>query len=613
MLLIHKHLSLAGVFELLTYERLCYNIICEYMESGEFMTKRQWVTKFMLMHKWVLVCGFIITTLMTMINLIYPFLNGRIINIAFYDKDMSAFLNLCLIYAGILIFNQFVVATLNNLISSQLMTGFVFDIRRALFKKILHKKGKDLSGMYSGDMISRMNHDAADIMNLIFWSGLWGYSNFLHILFAVCFMFYYNIFLGAFTVVLVPVVFFSSKYFKARAQKVNKDIAAEQGKLSSYLFEIVKNLREIKILNASKKVRSVYLRKTTSINKMNVENGRIEVTTERLNSFITLIAQLLIFVICAYFIVKGQMQLGVFVAAISYFNIAVNYFSSINSKIVDVWGQTISLQRVVDILNEEEEDYKENHPPKQIKEGKIEFNNVTFGYTEDRPVLNGFNLRVDAGSTIGIVGKSGAGKTTMGNLLYNLYNVDSGELLIDGMNVNEYNLHSLRSQVGIVHQETILYDNTLRYNLSFTNNKDNDDALMEAIKKAALYDVVLTFPDGLDTLLGTEGQELSGGQKQRLAIARILVKNPKILVFDEATAFLDSRNEALIRNVMSEMSQDRTLIIIAHRFSTIKSCDKIAVLADGVVKGFDTHDVLIRNNKTYIDLFSEQCLGGEAV
>jgi ABC-type multidrug transport system fused ATPase/permease subunit len=592
---------------------LCYNIFCEYMESGELMTNRQWVTKFMLMHKWVFVCGFLITTLMTMINLIYPFLGGEIINIAFYDKDMSAFLNLCLIYAGILLFNQFVVATLNNLISSQMMTGFVFDIRRALFNKILHKKGQDLSGMYSGDMISRMNNDATDIMNLVFWSGLWGYSNLLHILFAVCFMFYYNVLLGAFTVVLVPAVFFASKYFKTRAQKINVDIRAEEGKLSSYLFEIVKNLQEIKILNAGKKVTSTYLRKTTSINKMNVENGRIEVTTERVNAFITLIAQLLIFVICSYFIVKGQMQLGVFVAAISYFNMAVNYFGSINSKIVDVWGQTVSLQRVVDILNEEEEDYQENQPPKPIEQGRIEFNNVTFGYTEDSQVLNGFNLRVDAGSTVGIVGKSGAGKTTMGNLLYNLYKVDGGELLIDGINVNEYNLHSLRSQVGIVHQETILYDHTLRYNLSFTNNKDNDEALMEAIKKAALYDVVQTFPDGLDTLLGMDGQELSGGQKQRLAIARILVKNPKILVFDEATAFLDSRNEALIRKVMSELSKDRTLIIIAHRFSTIASCDKIAVIADGVVQGYDTHDVLITSNKTYIDLFSEQFAGGEAV
>ncbi|WP_281349937.1 ABC transporter ATP-binding protein [Paenibacillus tengchongensis] len=565
------------------------------------------------MHKWVFACGFLITTLMTMINLMYPFLNGRIINVAFYDQDMSAFLNLCLIYAGILVFNQFVVATLNNLISSQLMTGFVFDIRRALFNKILHKKGKDLSGMYSGDMISRMNHDAADIMNLVFWSGLWGYSNFLHIVFAVGFMFYYNVFLGAFTVVLVPAVFFASKYFKARAQKVNQDIATEQGKLSSYLFEIVKNLQEIKILNAGKKVTSVYLRKTTSINKLNVENGKIEVTTERVNAFITLLAQLLIFTVCAYFIVKGDMQLGVFVAAVSYFSMAVTYFSSINSKIVDVWGQTVSLQRVVDILNEEEEDYKDNQPHTQIKEGRIEFNNVTFGYTQDRPILNGFNLCIDAGSTIGLVGRSGAGKTTMGNLLYNLYNVDGGELLIDGVNVNEYNLHSLRSQVGIVHQENILYDNTLRYNLSFSNNKDHDDVLMEALKKAALYDVVLTFPDGLDTLLGTDGQELSGGQKQRLAIARILVKNPKILIFDEATSSLDSKNEALIRQMMSELSQDRTLIIIAHRYSTIASCDKIAVLADGVVQGYDTHDVLITSNQVYMDLFSEQYAGGEAV
>ncbi|SFL07223.1 ATP-binding cassette, subfamily B [Paenibacillus sp. 1_12] len=576
------------------------------------MTKRQWVTKFMLMNKWVFLCGFIVTTLMTLINLIYPFLNAKIINIAFYDKDMTAFLNLCFIYAGILFFNQFVVATLNNLIQSQLMTGFVFDIRRALFKKILHKKGKDLSEMYSGDMISRMNKDTTDIMKLIFTSGLWGYSNFLHIIFAVCFMFYYNILLGAFTVVLVPVVFFTSKHFKKKSQIVNKDISKEQGKLSSYLFEIAKNLQEIKILNACKKVTRFYLRKTTSINKMNVESGRIDVTTERVNSFITLIAQLVIFMTCAYFIVKGQMQLGVFVAAVSYFNMAVNYFSVINGKIVDVGKQNVSLQRVVDILNENEEDYKESHPPKHIKEGTIEFNNVTFGYTEDKHVLNGFNLRVDAGSTIGIVGKSGAGKTSMANLLYNLYNVDGGELLIDGMNVNEYNLHSLRSQVGIVHQETILYDHTLRYNLSFTNNKDHDDALMEALKKAALYDVFLTLPNGLDTLLGTDGQELSGGQKQRLAIARILVKNPKILIFDEATSFLDSQNEALIRNMMRDMSKDRTLLIIAHRFSTIKNCDKIAVLADGVVAGFDTHDVLITSNETYIDLFHEQYIGDEA-
>lgn len=575
------------------------------------MTTRQWITKFVLMHKWVFLCGFIITTTGTMINLIYPFLNGKIINIAFYEKDMGAFLKLCLVYAGILVFNQFIVMTLNNLISSHLMTGFVFDIRRALFNKIIHKKGKDLSGMYSGDIISRMNNDTKDVMNLVFWSGLWGYSNLLHIVFAVYFMFYYNVFLGIFTVVLVPVVFYTSKYFKKKSQLINKEMAKEQGKLSSYLFEIVKNLQEVKILNARREVTKFLLRKTTAINKRNVASGKIDVTAERVNAFITLLAQLVLFVICAYFIVKGQMQLGVFVAAFSYFNMAVTYFSSINGKMMDAGKQLVSIQRVVDILNEEEEDYKESHPPKQIKDGTIEFNNVTFGYAEDKPVLYGFNLHIAAGSTVAVVGKSGAGKTSVANLLYNLYNVDDGELLIDGINVNEYNLYSLRSQVGIVHQETILYDNTLRYNLSFSNNKDYDDELLEALQKAALDDVVQALPNGLDTMLGTEGQELSGGQKQRLAIARILVKNPKILVFDEATSFLDSQNEALIRTMMKDMSKNRTLLIIAHRFSTIKSCDKIAVLADGAVAGFDTHEVLIASNDTYIDLFREQCIGDD--
>lgn len=577
------------------------------------MSNRQWIIHFMRMHKRVFVCGFIVTTLMTLINLIYPFLNGQIVNIAFYEKDLSAFLRLCLIYAGILFFNQFIVATLNNLISSHLMTGFVFDIRRTLFKKILRKKGKDLYGMYSGDLISRMNRDTSDIMNLVFWSGLWGYSNLLHIVFAVGFMFYYNVLLGALTLVLVPLVFYTSRSFKRRSERINAKVSKEQGQLSSYLFEIVKNLQEIKLLNAAKRASRFYLRKTTAINQMNVNSGKVDVATERVNAFISLIAQLLIFVICAIFIVRGQMQLGVFVAAISYFNMAVTYFASINGKIVEAGRQTVSLQRVVNILNEEEEDYREQIAPAIIQDGHIEFKNVTFGYADTSPVLRLFNLRIEGGTTVGLVGRSGAGKTTIANLLYNLYPVDSGELLIDGTNIERYNLHGLRSQVGIVHQETILYDDTLRYNLTFSHDRDRDESLIEVLKKAALYEVFPTLPNALDTRLGVGGQEWSGGQKQRLAIARILVKDPKILIFDEATSFLDSRNETLIRDMLSDKSKPRTLIVIAHRFSTIQSCDKIAVLADGAVVGFDTHEALIENNRVYAELFREQCLGEEAV
>ncbi|MGN6713647.1 ABC transporter ATP-binding protein [Anaerocolumna jejuensis] len=575
------------------------------------MAGNKWVLKFIKLHKWAFLCELVCITLITVGGVIFPFLNGKIINAVFYEKNMFEFLNLCIIYIALFSFNQIIVATVNNFVWSHLMTGFVFDIRRAIFKKTLHRRGKDLSGLYSGDIISRMNNDATDFLNLVFYSILWGYSSVLNIMFSITLIFYYNLLLGAFTIILVPAVFYSSRYFKNKSKAVNKKIITKKGILSSYLFEIINNMQEIKNLGACKNVMKFYSRNTTFINKMSVDSGKIDIKSERVNSLIGLVSQLILYGICAYYIVNGQMKLGGFVAIISYFNMVLTNFKSINQIIVDIGKQTVSIQRVTDILNEQEEDYKEDGIIIPIKKGTIEFKDVVFQYNEDKRILNGVNLLIDAGSTIGLVGKSGIGKTTMANLIYHLFDLDSGEILIDGISINEYNLHSLRGEVGIVHQETILYDDTLRYNLSFSNCKDNDELLLEALKKAALYDSYLTFSDGLDTLLGNDGLNLSGGQKQRLAIARLFVKNPKILIFDEATSYLDSQNEAVIRRAIHEMSKDRTIIIIAHRFSTIRNCDKIAVLSNGLIKDYDTHENLMKSSTVYQDLFRVQFVEGE--
>ena len=574
--------------------------ILEYKKVN--LHRKHWILKFVKLHKWIWVCGFLVTTIMTLINLSFPFLNGKLVDIAFYEKNIKLFLKLSVVYMGILFFNQFIVASLNNIISSQLMTNFVFDIRRVLFKKIIHKKGESLAEIYSGDMVNRMNGDTTDFMNLLFWNGIWAYSNILHIVFSLGFMFYYNIVLGVIALVWVPVVFYTSEYFKKKSEKINKEILEKQGKLSSYLFEFINNVKEVEILNARKYVTQHYIKYTAEISRIKIDLEKVTIISERSNSLLMLIAELSIFIISAFFITSNRMALGGFVASITYFEMAVTYFSSINMKIFDVGKQLASIQRVVDILDEDEEDYNEAGINQTIS-GNIEFKCVSFGYS-NKNILNGINLKIQKGSTIGIVGKSGEGKTTLVNLLCKLYNVDDGEILIDGYNIKDYNLHNLRDQIGVVQQEIIIYNDTLRYNLCFHYSKENDNDLIEALKKAALYEFFLTLKDGLDTVLGFDGQELSGGQKQRIAIARIFVKNPKILIFDEATANLDTQNEEYIRNMIDIVSKNRTTIIIAHRLSTIKNCDKIAVLEEGKIQAFDSHSKLICSNETYINLFN---------
>lgn len=577
------------------------------------MTKNKWIMRFIKPYKNFFICEFFCITLMTTVGSILPYMNGKLVNAAFYDKDMHAFIKLCILYAGIMLFHQLVISAIATFIRAHLMTGFVFDIRRAVFKKILHKKGTDLQGMYSGDMVSRINYDTYDFMDLIFNSGIRGWASILNIVYSVGFMCCYNIYLGIYTVAIVPIVVFASRYYKKKLKAISKDIARERGKLSSYLFEVVKSMQELKVLNACKNVIHTYSKRTKMIDKMEVEKGRIGIQSEQINTFIVLIARLILFVICAYCVVEGRMLLGAFVAAISYFNRAVANFDAINSHIVDIGRQSVSIQRVIDILNDKDEEYNEEIPPQKINHGEIEFNNVVFSYNDNKCILDRVNLKISAGSVIGLVGKSGVGKTTFCNLLYKLYVVDRGEILIDGVNINTYNLHSLRSQIGIVHQEPTLYEGTLRYNLSLADNSDEDEQLICALKKVALYDWYLTLSDGLNTYLGTNENGMSGGQKQRLAIARIFIKDPKIFIFDESTSSLDSQNEFIIRDIISNLSKERTVIIISHRLSTIKNCDKIIVLADGKITGFDTHDYLIKNNKDYINLFNKACSKGEMI
>jgi len=556
-------------------------------------------------HKWIFFTLFICIVMTTFSGSIYPYIFGKLVDEVFYGKNMSVFLNMVLLYGAVYLLNQLMHFAL-NMSWARLMTSFLFDIRSAIFNKVLSYKGEKLTNLYSGDIIARMNNDAAEFMNFIHWNVFYTIGGVLNLLLSLGFIFFLNIWIGIFTLILTPVIVYTSRKFSKIAKKYYEEIAQKNGLLSSWLFEIIKGIQDIRLLNAAKNVLSDYVGKTIKIMRLQIKSGRIEIAAERVNSGISLLAQMVLYVISAIFIIKGHLTVGGFTACVTYFGTCTSVFNSLNNKVVNIASNMVSIDRVVDILEEQSEQYNLDVPDITIKKGNILFSNVWFSYINEIEVLKGITLNIESGERVSLVGHSGAGKTTIANLLYKLYEIDRGKISIDGININDFNLHNLRDQIGIVHQETLLFENTVRFNLCFSNDNKNDDQLWDALKMAHLYDFIIALPNELDTQIGSGGITFSGGQKQRLAIARIFFKNPKILIFDEATSSLDNEAESIITSCWDDLCSDRTILVIAHRLSTILHSDKVAVVSEGKIVGYDNHHNLINTCAEYVELFKEQ-------
>ena len=274
---------------------------------------------------------------------------------------------------------------------------------------------------------------------------------------------------------------------------------------------------------------------------------------------------------------------------------------------------TAAMERIYEILNEIPELSSPKNAIKEVKDGSIEFKNVSFSYVNDKnkEVLKNINIKINSGETIGIIGGTGDGKSSLVNLIPRLYDVTEGELLVGGKNVKKYDIEVLRDAVSCVLQQNVLFYGTIKENLRWGNKDATDEELIEACKLAQADSFIQEFPDKYDTMISQGGTNVSGGQKQRLCIARALLKKPKILILDDSTSAVDTKTDQHIRNSFNDKIPNTTKIIIAQRVASVQESDKIIVLDNGNIDGFGTHDELMRNNKIYQEVYESQTKVGD--
>jgi subfamily B ATP-binding cassette protein MsbA len=483
----------------------------------------------------------------------------------------------------------------------------IFQIRSQMFTRLVHLPSRFFDAHSSGILISKVIYDVEQVMNAATKAFTSMVKDSLSLFFLLAWMLYLNWQLTLLFMLLAPVIALSVRAISQRFRKTSRQIQQSMGEITHVVQEAIEGQRVVKIFCAQ----DAETRAFNLVNASNLKQAMKKATAAAINVPVVELLAAIGVAVAIYFAMQqssaGRLTAGEFTSYITAMGLmmpAIKRLSMVNEVIQTGMAAAQSVFGLIDETPEADPGTQEI----AHASGRIEYRNVGFRYpVSSRPVLDDVSFRIEPGETLALVGASGSGKTTAANLLPRFYMVESGEILLEGININTLKLNNLRSHIALVSQETVLFDDSIRNNIAYGKEGPIDDArIVEAARAAHVLDFAQQQPEGLDTLVGERGVRLSGGQRQRIAIARALYKNAPILILDEATSALDTESERLVQEAMRELMRNRTTLVIAHRLSTIENANRILVLTQGKVVETGTHAELLARNGAYARLYRLQ-------
>ncbi len=516
-------------------------------------------------------------------------------------NQLKRLLIILLFFYILSIFFQWVM-TISN---SKLANKTIRDIRQDAFNKLSILPLRYYDTTPHGDIISKLTNDVDLVSEGLLQGVTQIISAFVIVVGTIMFMLFISPIITIIVVIITPLCFYLAYFIAKRSNQMFKAVSVTTGELNGYIEEMIGNQKIVKAFNYEERSLDQFMDINRKLyicgQKAQYYSSLTNPTTRLVNN----IAYVFITVIGSIISINTGLSIGKIASFLTYSNQFAKPINEITSIFSQFQSAITSAQRIFSLIDEKEEEFKKLEDLRNC-DGCVEFKDVSFNYTKDIKLINNFNLKIDKGQTVAIVGPTGSGKTTLVNLLMRFYDIDSGHIIIDSRDIYDVDKDSLRKTFGMVLQESWLFKGTVLQNISYGRMDASDEEVIECAKVAHAHEFITKLSDGYHTMIDENGQNLSQGQKQLLTIARVMLLHPSMLILDEATSSIDTRTEIRIQKAFTVMMKDRTSFIIAHRLSTIKEADVILVLCDGDIIEQGTHEKLLNKKGFYYNLYNNQ-------